>query len=121
MDMDGPARILVADDAPSINLLVRKVLENAGYVVTAVTTGSAAYESGLTGGYSLAIIDHFMPGMLGTEVLQKWRQQGITMPVLLLSGSEDDHTVAQTQGADFVLKPFNVRELVTKVRSHIGR
>jgi DNA-binding response OmpR family regulator len=43
------------------------------------------------------------------------------MPVLLLSGNEDDHTVAQTQGADFVLKPFNVRELVTKVRSHIGR
>jgi DNA-binding response OmpR family regulator len=120
MDMDVPARILVADDAPSINLLVSKVLESAGYLVTAVTTGSAAYQHGLTGDYSLAIIDHFMPGMHGTEVLQRWRQEGITMPVVVLSGSEDDHAVVAV-GADFVRKPFNVRDLLAKVRSHLGQ
>jgi DNA-binding response OmpR family regulator len=117
-------RILVADDAPSVNLLVRKALEGAGYDVVAVSNGTAAYEEGATGAYQLAVIDHFMPGMLGIDILQRWREQGIDMPVLVLSGLDDDHTVVQSLelgAADFIRKPFNVRELVVRVRSHLSR
>jgi two-component system, OmpR family, KDP operon response regulator KdpE len=122
--MDEPTRILVADDSPSVTLLLSRALETSGFEVTSVADGHAAYEEGRSGNYQLVVLDHFMPGMLGTEIIQRWRDEGLTMPVIVLSGVQDDETIVQSLelgATDFVRKPFNVKELVVRVRAQLPR
>ena len=115
-------RVLVADDARTVTLLVERALEAAGYDVTIVSDGAAACEAGLTGGFDLALLDHLMPNMLGAEVLQRWNYAGVTFRTIVLSGMDDDDLVIELleMGAvDFIRKPFNIKELVVRVRRHL--
>lgn len=118
------ARILVADDSPTVRLLVRRHLESDGHEVVEASDGTTAFESGSAGGFDLAILDQLMPGMLGLDVLHRWRRQGIDMPVLLLSAVDDDATVVQSLelGAfDYVRKPFSLPELKARLATHLPR
>ena len=112
------ARILVADDSPTVRLLVRRHLESDGHEVVEASDGTTAYELGSAGGFDLAILDQLMPGMLGLDVLHRWRRQDIDMPVLLLSAVDDDATVVQSLelGAfDYMRKPFSIPELKARL------
>ena len=114
--------ILVADDAPTVTLLVQRALEGAGWDVTAVSDGAEAFEAGIDGDFDLALLDHLMPGMLGAEVLQRWNEAGVGFPTIILSGMDHDDLVIQLleMGAvDFIRKPFNVKELLVRVRHHL--
>lgn len=114
------ARILIADDAASIRLLVKRHLQAEGYEVTEASDGASAYELGSSGEFHLAILDQLMPGMKGIDVLARWRQDGLDFPVVLLSGVDDDHTVVNSIGegaADYIRKPFSPAEL----KARIGR
>jgi len=112
-------RVLVADDARTVTLLVERALEAAGYDVTIVSDGAAACEAGLEGEFDIALLDHLMPNMLGAEVLQRWSEAGVTFRTIVLSGMDDDDLVIELleMGAvDFIRKPFNIKELVVRVR-----
>jgi DNA-binding response OmpR family regulator len=112
-------KILVADDAPTVSLLLTRALESAGYEVTAVDDGVAAYQAGVTGDFDLALLDHLMPGMLGAEVLQRWNEEGVLFKTIVLSGMDDDDLVVQLLelgAVDFIRKPFNIKELLVRVR-----
>jgi DNA-binding response OmpR family regulator len=118
------ARILVADDSPSVRLLVRRHLESDGHEVVEAPDGTTAYELGSAGGFDLAILDQLMPGMLGLDILHRWRGQDIDMPVLLLSAVDDDATVVQSLelGAfDYMRKPFSIPELKARLATHLPR
>lgn len=118
------ARILVADDSPSVRLLVVRHLQADGHDVVEAEDGTAAYEVGADGSLDLAVLDQLMPGMLGTDVLHRWRAEGLTFPVLLLSAVDDDHTVIQSLelgAADYVRKPFSMPELKARMASHLPR
>lgn len=120
--MPNAQRLLVADDARTVTLLLTRALESAGYEVTVVHDGVAAYEAGISGEFDLALLDHLMPGMLGSEVLHRWAEEGVEFQTIVLSGMDDDDLVIQLleQGAvDFIRKPFNVRELLVRVRLHL--
>jgi DNA-binding response OmpR family regulator len=115
--------ILVADDAATVTLLVSRALESAGYRVTVVCDGFAAFEAGISNDFDLALLDHMMPSMLGTEVLQRWAEAGVSFPTVVLSGMDDDDLVIQLLelgAVDFIRKPFNLKELLIRVRLHLA-
>lgn len=115
-------RILVADDSQTITTLLRSALEGAGYEVTSAVDGVEAYEKGLDGDFDLAILDQLMPGLLGLEIIDRWHKEGIEIPVIMLSGVDDDRTVIDSldKGAvDFVRKPFRLPELLARIRHSV--
>lgn len=116
-------KILVADDAATVRLLLTRTLESAGYDVAAVEEGSAACRAGIDGDFDLALLDHLMPGMLGTEILQRWREANVGFRTIVLSGVDDDDLVIQLfelGAVDFVRKPFNIKELLIRMRIHLS-
>ncbi|HSJ29669.1 MAG TPA: response regulator transcription factor [Acidimicrobiia bacterium] len=118
------ARILVADDSPSVRLLVVRHLQADGHELLEAADGTTAYEIGIGESPDLAILDQLMPGMLGTDVLHRWRAEECTFPVLLLSAVDDDHTVIQSLqlgAADYIRKPFSMPELKARVAAHLPR
>ena len=121
-DSPAMARILIADDSPTVRLLLRRHLEADGHEIIEAGDGTTAYETGRTGQIDLAILDHLMPGMLGLDVLHRWRSEESTFPVLLLSAVDDDTTVVRSLelGAfDYVRKPFSVPELKARVAARL--
>ena len=112
------ARILVADDAATVRMLLSRHLRAAGHEVIEAEDGAAAFELGLQGDIDLALIDQLMPAMLGTEVIAGWSAAGIEFPVLILTALDDDDTAVRSfelGAADYVRKPFNMAELTAQV------
>ncbi len=123
IDSPAPQRILVADDVEAVTTLLVTALEIAGYEVVVAENGQKAYELGTSGEFDLAIIDQLMPGLLGTEILERWQSEGISMPVIMLSGVEDDEIVVGSldSGAiDYVHKPFRLPELMARIRKNLN-
>lgn len=118
MNRTPARRVLVADDAATITMLLSAALSDAGLEVVTADNGLSAFELGCQPGVDLAIIDQLMPGLLGTEVLEKWRSEGVEFPVIMLSGIDDETTVVdslQLGAVDFVRKPFLIGELRARV------
>lgn len=116
-------RILVADDSETITSLLLNALETNGYEVTVTTNGVETYEKGVAEEFDLVIMDQLMPGLLGLEVIEKWRTDGIMTPVIMLSGVDDDHTVVASfdiGALDFVRKPFRLTELLARIRQRVN-
>ncbi|MDX1448129.1 MAG: response regulator [Acidimicrobiia bacterium] len=116
------ARILLADDSDSVRLLVLRHLQAEGHEVIEAVDGTEAHSLGVSEEPDLAILDQLMPGMLGTDVLHRWRADGHEFPVLLLSAVDDEHVVIQSLelgAADYVRKPFSVPELKARIASHL--
>lgn len=115
-------RILIADDVEAVTTLLVTALEINGFEVVVARNGQRAFELGRDQDFNLAIVDQLMPGMLGNEIISRWREAGLELPVIVLSGVEDDDVVVSTleNGAtDFVRKPFRLPELLARVRKHI--
>ena len=124
--MTGERRlVLVADDDEDILVLVRTVLERAGYEVSAVRDGAEAIAAARQRRPDLAVLDVAMPELDGLEVLRRLRADASTsdVPVLLLSArvQEDDVARGFATGADaYVQKPFSPRELSDRVSELLG-
>lgn len=124
--MTGERRlVLVADDDEDILVLVRTVLERAGYEVSAVRDGAEAIAAARQRRPDLAVLDVAMPELDGLEVLRRLRADASTsdVPVLLLSArvQEDDVARGFATGADaYVQKPFSPRELLDRVSELLG-
>lgn len=121
--MTEKKRILVADDSEIIITLLTSALGSAGYEVTAATDGIETYEMGKSGDFDLVILDQLMPGLLGLEVIERWHQEGMQTPVIVLTGVDDDRTAVESldRGAvDFVRKPFRMPELMARIRHHLA-
>jgi len=112
-------KILVADDSETIRALLQTTLESAGYEVDVAHDGPSAYELGSAGDYDLIILDQLMPGLLGLDVIARWHEEGMDVPVLMLTGVDDDRTAVESfdRGAvDFVRKPFRITELMARIK-----
>ena len=69
-------RVLVADDSDTVTTVLATALELEGYEVDKVDNGIAAYEMGRVDRYDLIILDHLMPGLLGLEIMERWKAKG---------------------------------------------
>ena len=114
--------ILIADDSETITTLLTTALESNGFEVSVATDGHQAYRMGMEMEHDLAILDQLMPGLLGIEVIEKWREAGVETPVIILTGVDDERTAVESldRGAvDFVRKPFRLPELLARIRQRI--
>ena len=117
-------RILLIEDDAMIGKSVRQGLSQAGFAVDWVTDGRAAELSLDTGVYDLAILDLGLPKKDGMAVLSTLRAMGNSMPVLIASARDTvrDRISGLEAGADdYVLKPFDLDELVARVRALLRR
>ena len=116
--------ILVVDDEPAIITVVRERLERDGFSVRTAASGEEALEHLETEPADLIILDVMLPGIDGLEVLRRLRGQGKTVPVVVLTARDEDvdKIVGLELGADdYLVKPFNPRELTARVRALLRR
>ena len=117
-------RILLAEDDEDIAAMVASALSQAGYAVDRSADGRDAEFRGQTESYDLAVLDIGLPGMDGLAVLQRWRDAGLALPVLMLTARTrwHDKLAGFDAGADdYLTKPFQLEELVVRVRALIRR
>ena len=117
-------RILLAEDDDAIATLVATELGRAGYVVERTADGTQAEFLGQTESYDLAILDIGLPALDGLGVLQRWRGAGLGLPVLMLTARTrwHDKLAGFDAGADdYLTKPFQIEELIVRVRALIRR
>ena len=102
-------RILLVEDDKDLQRLLKKALIDAGYVVDTAGDGEEGHFLGDTEPYDAVILDLGLPKMDGVRVLEKWRKDGRTMPVLILTARDrwSDKVAGFDAGADdYLAKPF---------------
>lgn len=110
-------KILIVEDEVRISNLLKMYLERESYQVEVNDNGIDGLENALSQNFDLVILDIFMPGKDGFQVLEELRQVKTT-PVMMLSakGGENDEELAKKLGANaFLLKPFSPRDIVNKI------
>jgi EAL domain-containing protein (putative c-di-GMP-specific phosphodiesterase class I)/CheY-like chemotaxis protein len=119
----GPTVLVVDDEAP-LRRLLGVALADAGYGVVEARGGRQALDLISHASYDLVLLDVRMPGMSGLEVLRVLRSRPETraLPVIMVTGADE---VADTIGGldagatDYVVKPFDVEEVLARVRAHL--
>jgi two-component system response regulator RegX3 len=117
-------RILVVDDDPGIQDVVRFALAGEGFAVDVVADGESALRQAATGVYDVLVLDVMLPDVPGTEVCRRLRAEGSALPILMLTArdAEVDRVVGLELGADdYIPKPFSRAELVSRVRAILRR
>jgi two-component system, OmpR family, KDP operon response regulator KdpE len=118
--MTGSAvNILVVDDEPSIRKLLRVGLTAQGYVVSEVPDALSASQFVKSQQPDLIVLDLGLPDKPGQELLNEWRNEGMLLPVVILSSRTDEAGIVRALeiGADdYVTKPFGIDELSARIR-----
>ncbi|MDZ8035028.1 MULTISPECIES: two-component system response regulator RppA [unclassified Nostoc] len=117
-------RILLVDDEVELTQPLSRLLTREGYAVDAVYDGTSGSELARAGSYDLLILDWMLPGKTGLEICQELRRQSKTTPVLFLTAKDtlDDRVQGLDAGADdYLVKPFELRELLARVRALLRR
>ena len=117
-------RILLVEDEQDLQAQLKAALEDAGYVVDAAGDGEDGHHLGSSEPYDAVVLDVGLPGMDGIRVLESWRSEGHSMPVLLLTARDrwSDKVAGIDAGADdYVAKPFHMEEVLARLRALIRR
>ena len=117
-------KILLVEDDQTIADGLAQMLTAEQYVVDTVRDGEIGWTYGVTFGYDLIVLDVVLPGLSGIQLCQKFRAEGYTMPILLLTAQ--DSPTAKVAGLnagadDYIVKPFNTAELIARVRALLRR
>ena len=113
-------KLLLAEDEQSLSKVLTAILEHNGYTVDAVYDGIEALEYLEMGEYDGVILDIMMPRMDGMTALQKIREKGNQVPILMLTAKSevDDKVAGLDNGAnDYLTKPFASKELLARIRA----
>jgi DNA-binding response OmpR family regulator len=116
--------ILVVDDEPAIVTVVRERLEHEGFQVQAVASGEQALAYLDAHPADVVVLDVMLPGIDGFEVLRRLRGAGDRVPVIVLTARDEDvdKIIGLELGADdYLVKPFNPRELSARIRALLRR
>ena len=118
--------ILVVDDEPAIVQVIGQRLTGEGFQIRAASDGKAglAALADASRQPDLLILDLMLPDMDGLDLLRSLRQAGSSMPVIILTARDDDVDVIvglELGADDYVVKPFNPRELAARVRAVLRR
>ncbi len=119
-----PYQILLIEDEPEMQVMLRDNLRYEGYDVISAETGELGLELGLTNRPDLVLLDVILPRMSGYSVCQRLRSAGFAAPIIMITArtSEIDRVTGLDIGADdYVGKPFSVSELIARVRAHLRR
>lgn len=117
-------RILLVEDEAQVASFIRRGLREVDYTVDIAADGEDAVFRAQTNDYDLIILDWKLPKMQGIDVLRTLRQDGLSIPVLILTGRDSlqDKVVGLDAGADdYLTKPFGFEELLARVRALLRR
>jgi two-component system KDP operon response regulator KdpE len=117
-----PLRVLVVDDEPAIRRLLHASLSAEGHQIEEAADGQSALSLLGRNAIDVLVLDLGMPGMDGFEVIRQLREQGSSLPIIVLSSRADEagKVRALDMGADdFVTKPFGMDELLARIRAAV--
>ncbi|MEU7872954.1 response regulator transcription factor [Dactylosporangium sp. NPDC049140] len=117
-------RVLVVEDDRELGELLVRAFGNAGYTTDLAGDGQAGLHRALTRGYDLLILDRGLPAIEGLDLLARLRRSGVQAPVVMLTalGTVADRVAGLDGGAeDYVVKPFDLDELLARVRVLLRR
>jgi two-component system, OmpR family, response regulator len=117
-------RVLVVEDEPGIADLLRRALVGDGHAVDLAADGTEGEALALSGEHDLVILDRRLPGMDGIAVLESLRRSLPETPVIMLTalGEREDVIAGLDSGADdYITKPFDLEELLARVRAQLRR
>lgn len=117
-------RVLLVEDDQRIARDVAEALRASGYVVDRESEGEEAWFKGDTEDYGAVVLDLGLPGMDGLSILKRWRAGGRTFPVLVLTarGTWSERVEGIDAGADdYLPKPFEMEELLARLRAVVRR
>lgn len=120
--MSERIHILLVEDQRPVAVLLQRALRGQGHRVTVVADGLQAHRALQSESFDVVLLDHLLPGMLGIEILEKAKADGLTLPILMLSGvagEEDILRALRLGAADFIRKPFSLREVMARIDVHV--
>lgn len=125
MDLTG-SRILAVDDVPANLDVLLETLEEAGYEVLVANDGETALGVAANARPDLILLDVMMPGIDGFETCRRFKADPSLreVPVIFLTARDDIESVVEgfdTGGIDYVVKPFEKREVLARIRTHLER
>jgi DNA-binding NtrC family response regulator len=119
-DLIHARRILIAEDEEIIRWIISNTLADDGYAVNAAADGEQAWEALRHDSYDLLVTDNEMPRLTGVKLIERIRQSGMSLPVIVASGSfsvESVRDYPQLQIAAVIPKPFDKLEFLDTVRN----
>jgi len=117
-------RLLVAEDDPNIRSFIARGLREASYAVDLAVDGEQALYMASISDYDVIILDVMMPEIDGYTVCRQLRQDGVTVPIMMLTARDatDDRVKGLDEGADdYLIKPFAFDELLARLRALLRR
>src|SRR5690625_5982103 len=117
-------RILVVEDDAQLAQQIVTALEAQEYVVDVAADVTEAHYIGSVEAIDAVVLDLGLPEMDGLTVLQRWRDEGLTMPILILTARDSWHEKVQAIDAgadDYLTKPFHMQELLARLRALLRR
>lgn len=116
--------ILIVEDEPKVASFIKRGLEESGYIAEVAFDGAIGSKLAEVRTYDLIILDVNLPHKNGIELCKEIRQKNQKVPILMLTalGTTEDKLVGFEAGADdYLVKPFEFRELLARVRSLLKR
>ncbi|MCB4791430.1 MAG: response regulator transcription factor [Elusimicrobia bacterium] len=118
-------RILLVEDEKSVASFIKRGLKAADYTVDIAEDGDKGYLFAVDNEYDLILLDVGLPKIGGYDLCKKIREKEVTAPIIMLSGSytgcEDIVKGLDTGADDYLIKPFNFKELLARTRANIRR
>ncbi len=117
-------KILLVDDEAALTEPLSRLLTREGYVVDIAIDGRVGNKLATARHYDLLILDWMLPHLTGLQICQQLRDRGDLTPVLFLTAKDtlDDRVIGLDAGADdYLVKPFELRELLARVRALLRR
>lgn len=114
--------LLIVEDEENIARILKLELEYEGYKTENVYDGKTAWELLQNQSWALVILDVMLPKLSGMEILRRMRDRGDLTPVIMLTARDNvvDKVTGLDQGAnDYVTKPFEIEELLARIRAHL--
>lgn len=117
-------RILIIQDSPSANAMLRFRLESGGFSVETVETGEEGIEKTKASQYQLILLDYNLPGMNGSQVCRILKEQGNTKntPVVFMSAKDEEKLTQITKEAGangYIGLPFEGKTFIEKIRGFL--
>jgi DNA-binding response OmpR family regulator len=113
-------RVLIVEDQPNVSTYVKRALEEQGYAVDSARTGREALDWVEVVEYDLIVLDIMLPEIDGLTVCRRLRSQGNQAAILMLTARDtiDDRVIGLDAGADdYLVKPFDLKELLARLRA----
>ncbi len=113
-------RLLLVEDDRELSTMLERLLTEEGYAVTAARDGQAGLHHGLVADWDVLVVDRGLPGVEGLDLVTRLRRKGVAAPVLFLTarGTVADRVEGLDAGAqDYLVKPFDVDELLARLRA----